>query len=90
MSQSRLAKVIEEVKRLTGEERDALRRTLEQWPPEPAEPMMTEEEFAEEMLRKGVFSSIPDRKGRRRPREPLKPIEIEGEPLSEQIIRERR
>lgn len=90
MSQTLLAKIVEDAKRLTDEERDALRRALEQWPPEPSQPMMTEDEFAEEMLRKGVFSSIPDRKGRRRPREPFKPIEIEGEPLSEQIIRERR
>lgn len=52
MSQTLLAKVIEDVKRLTDEERDALRRTLEQWPAEPPR-QMTEDEFEEEMERPG-------------------------------------
>jgi len=90
MSQTLLAKMIDDAKRLTDEERDALRRTLEQWPPKPAQPLMTEEEFAEEIERKGILTRPkgprPDPATYRDPRL----IEIEGEPLSETIIRERR
>ena len=90
MSQTLLAKIIDDAKRLTDEERESLRRTLEQWPPEPAQPMMTEDEFEEEMERKGILTRPkgprPDPAAYREPRL----IEIEGEPLSETIIRERR
>lgn len=48
----------------------------------------TEEEFLELLLEKGLIRSIP----RQMTDEEFdfEPIEIEGEPLSEQIIRERR
>jgi len=49
-----------------------------------------EREFEREMLAKGHFSHIPPRKMTDAEFEDFEPLEIEGEPLSEQIIRERR
>jgi hypothetical protein len=51
-------------------------------------PVMTEREFVEYLYRKGVIRSIP--KGMTDEDDDFEPIEIEGEPLSETIIRERR
>jgi hypothetical protein len=49
-----------------------------------------EREFELEMLAKGLFSRIPDRTMTDEEFDDYEPIEVEGEPLSEQIIRERR
>lgn len=49
-----------------------------------------EREFEREMFAKGYFSHIPPRKMTDAEFEDFEPLEIEGEPLSEQIIRERR
>ena len=49
-----------------------------------------EREFEQEMFAKGYFSHIPPRKMTDVEFEDFEPLEIEGEPLSEQIIRERR
>lgn len=51
-------------------------------------PRMTEEEFAQYLYAKGVITHIP--KGMTDEDDDFEPIEIEGEPLSETIIRERR
>jgi hypothetical protein len=89
MPQALFDQVVDGVKALTPEERQKLRVLLESWPDEP-ERVWTEEEFAEEMERKGLITRP---KGPRPDpatyREPTL-IQIEGEPLSEQIIRERR
>lgn len=50
---------------------------------------ITEEEFKQQLLESGLMSSLPtplDRAARRH----FDPIKLEGEPLSETIIRERR
>ena len=49
-----------------------------------------EREFEQEMFAKGYFSHIPPRKMTDAEFEDFEPLEIEGESLSEQIIRERR
>lgn len=51
-------------------------------------PKFTEEEFVQYLFAKGVISHIPD--GMTDEDDDFEPIEIEGEPLSETIIRERR
>ena len=51
-------------------------------------PKMTEEEFAEYLLAKGIIREIP--KGITDEEDDFEPIEFDGEPLSETIIRERR
>ena len=57
--------------------------------PTPPVMPMTEEEFKRQLLNSGLMSSLPT------PSDPcsrpaFKPITLEGEPLSETIIRERR
>lgn len=52
-----------------------------------SKPKMTEEEFVEYLYAKGIISHIP--KGMTDEEDDFEPIEIEGEPLSETIIRER-
>lgn len=48
-----------------------------------------EDEFEQYLLAKGVISHIPPRTMTDEEFDEFEPIEIEGEPLSEQIIRER-
>jgi hypothetical protein len=55
---------------------------------EPDKPKMSEEEFAQYLFEKGLIRSIPI--GFSEEDDDFEPIEIEGEPLSETIIRERR
>jgi len=57
--------------------------------PAPRITEMTEEEFKQQLLRSGLMSSLPT------PSDPasrpaFQPITLEGEPLSQTIIRERR
>ena len=49
---------------------------------------MTEEEFIQHLFEKGLITHIPE--GMTDEDDDFKPIEFEGEPLSETIIRERR
>ena len=74
-------------------EDDVIRDALEQLrrhAPTPANgPRMTEAEFKQHLLKSGRISSLPT------PADPasrpvFEPIALEGEPLSETIIRERR
>ncbi|MGI8467940.1 MAG: hypothetical protein ACR2N3_05755 [Pyrinomonadaceae bacterium] len=55
----------------------------------PAEEKMKEEAFAKKLLVEGFISSIPARDETDED-DNFEPMEFEGEPLSEQIIRERR
>jgi putative addiction module CopG family antidote len=51
---------------------------------------MTEEEFDRQLMKSGLLASVlPRPAGSPAPRE-FQPVKIEGEPLSETIIRERR
>lgn len=49
-----------------------------------------EDEFEQYVLAKGFISSIPSRDETDEEFDAFEPIEVEGEPLSEMIIRERR
>jgi len=51
-------------------------------------PQMTEEEFEQHLLKKGVISRIPPRI--RDASANREPVEVEGKPVSEIIIEERR
>jgi Arc/MetJ-type ribon-helix-helix transcriptional regulator len=69
---------------------DAALGLLEQHvqPPAAGKPV-TEEEFKQQLLESGLMSSLPVRTGTAACRI-FQPIQLEGEPLSESIIRERR
>ncbi len=49
-----------------------------------------EDEFEKQLLAEGFITNIPSRDETDEEFDNFEPIEIEGEPLSEQIIRERR
>jgi hypothetical protein len=55
---------------------------------EEQQPKNTEEEFLQHLLAKGVISEIPV--GMTDEEDDFEPVEFEGEPVSETIIRERR
>lgn len=55
---------------------------------EKRKPQITEEDFLQYLLAKGAITHIPE--GMTDDEDDFEPIEIEGEPLSEIIIRERR
>jgi Arc/MetJ-type ribon-helix-helix transcriptional regulator len=65
----------------------ALRRLLQ---PPPPEGPMTEDQLLQYMYEIGEITQLPDRSADLDDDDDDEPIEIEGEPLSETIIRERR
>jgi hypothetical protein len=54
----------------------------------PETPQISEKEFLQQLLEEGIISHIPE--GITDEEDDFEPIEIEGEPISETIIRERR
>jgi len=82
-----------EIRKLPLEEQqrlleDLARNVAEQTHP-PREPI-SEDEVERILLAKGIISSIPDLSAYTDEDEDFEPIEVEGEPLSETIMRERR
>jgi putative addiction module CopG family antidote len=55
----------------------------------PARKALTEEELEQELIESGFLGSVPPRDSAPPPWN-FKPVKIEGEPLSETVIRERR
>ncbi|MDQ3749622.1 MAG: hypothetical protein M3367_11540 [Acidobacteriota bacterium] len=88
MSVVLLKKVIEQVKSLAPEEQIKVRELLDSiLPPKKNQP--TREEYEQYLLAKGIITHIPTRQIPPTRRD-FKPIKVEGEPISEMIIRERR
>jgi hypothetical protein len=83
MSTADLERLAQEIKSLEPAERDRLFELLQS--SETKRPI-TEEEFEEMLLARGVIRSRPTRL----PRPPWKPITILGPPLSQTIIEDRR
>jgi hypothetical protein len=87
-----LDKVKEEVKTLAPEELQEVRELVDSLLSEPARPQMTEEEFARYLAAKGVVS-LPEPSSREAAEagfDDYVPITVEGRPLSEMIIEDRR
>ncbi len=81
--------MIQQIKTLTDDEQRQIRVLLEAGTPEPAETTAEQErKFAEHLLAIGMIDHIP--KGYPEGYVEPPPIVIQGEPLSETIIRERR
>lgn len=85
---STLEAILEEIKSLTPADQAKVRELLDSLAPLKKEPP-SRAEYEKYLLAKGVISHIPSRQIPPERRD-FKPIEIEGEPLSETIIRERR
>jgi hypothetical protein len=89
MSTANLDRLIEEVKTLTSDEQRSLRDIVDELLAKNA-PQMTEEEFEQHLLEKGIISRIPPPITDLTPYRNRKLIEVKGKPLSETIIEERR
>lgn len=87
-----LDKIKEEVKALAPEELQEVRELVDSLLSEPLKPKMTEEEFARYLAAKGVIS-LPEALSREEAEDRFddyEPITVEGKPLSEMIIEDRR
>lgn len=84
-----LDKVKEGVKSLAPEELQEVRELVDSLLSEPPKPQMTEEEFARYLAAKGVIS-LPEESAEDDDFDNWEPIEVEGKPLSEMIIEDRR
>lgn len=87
-----LNKIKEGVKTLSADELHQVRELVDSLLVEPARPRMTEEEFARYLAAKGVIS-MPDAAARTDAEEEFddyEPVEVEGKPLSEMIVEDRR
>lgn len=89
MTTANLDRVFEEVKSLTPGEQKQLREMLDSLLSNAA-PQITEEEFEQRLLEKGIISRIPPPITDLTPYRDRKLIEVKGKPLSETIIEERR
>jgi hypothetical protein len=87
-----LEKIKEEVRTLATDELQEVRALVDSLLSAPSKPQMTEEDFARHMAAKGVISP-PDAASREAAEaafDEYKPIEVEGQPLSEMIVEDRR
>ena len=84
-----LDQVFEQVKALTPNEQRQLRDMLDELIAK-AQPAMSEAEFEQWLLDRGVISHIPAPITDFSPYQNRKLMEVEGKPLSETIIEERR
>ena len=89
MTTSSLDRIFEEVKTLTPEEQKNLRDLVDGLLATSA-PQMTEDEVERRLLEKGIISRIPPRIRDSSIYANRKPEEVEGKPVSEIIIEERR
>lgn len=89
MTTANLDRVFEEVKRLTPEEQKSLRDLVDGLLATSA-PQMTEDEVERHLLEKGIISRIPPRIRDASVYANRKPVEVEGKPVSEIIVEERR
>jgi hypothetical protein len=84
-----LDQVMEEVRALTPDEQWQLRGLLDTgWATPPSPP--TEEAFEQELVKLGILSEIPPPVTDFTPYQNRKPVEVQGKPLSEVILEERR
>lgn len=89
MTTSNLDRLIEAAKTLTPDEQRSLRDMVDELLVKSA-PTMTEDEFEQHLLKKGIISRIPPRIRDAALYASRKPIEVKGKPVSETIIEERR
>lgn len=100
MASANFERVLDEVKTLSHRELERLRNLLDAWleslKDRPIEPeseedaVPSDDEFDQEMLKEGILDHVPPPIREYSPWADREPVEIEGEPLSETIMRERR
>lgn len=83
-------KMITEMDDLSLQELGRLQTALEEKLMRARTEQEREDQFERMLLEKGIISSLPNRRAATPAADRPAPIKIEGEPLSETIIRERR
>ena len=82
--------IVEEIYKLPVRDWETIKETVDNGRTNgDSKPKMTDEEFAQYLLAKGIISRIPAGETDEE-FDDYEPIVVEGEPLSEMIIRERR
>lgn len=81
--------VIEGAKKLPAQEKRSLYEALSQWLSEPKAPL-SEEEFAQSLVEQGLVSSLPAADAPPLPPTNRQPITVQGPPVSQTILEERR
>jgi hypothetical protein len=89
MAASNLDRVIEELKTLTPDEQRKLRELLDDLLVSPA-PQMSEAEFEQHLLAKGIIGEIPPPITDSTPFQNRRLMDVQGKPLSETVLEERR
>lgn len=89
MTATNLDQVLDQVKSLSPDEQRQLRDMLNTLLAK-SEAQMTDEEFELRLLEKGIISRIPPRVRDEAFYQNRKPVEVEGKPVSEIILEERR
>jgi len=89
MTTSNVDRLFEEVRALTPEEQRSLRDLVDRLLAASA-PRMTEDEFEQRLLQKGIIKRIPPRIRDANFYANRKPVEVKGKPVSDIIIEERR
>ena len=91
MSLTQIDNLVAQFQRLSPEEQRELRRRLDQQASNGnSMAAMTEDEFENLLLSKGTLSDVPPPITDFTPYEARTPIKIDGPPLSETVIRDRR
>ena len=89
MTTTNLDRVIEGVKALTPAEQRELREWLDGMLATTVPPM-TEDEFEQRMLAKGIIANVPEPVADLSMYQNRKLMDVQGKPLSETVIEERR
>jgi hypothetical protein len=91
---SRVAEIIQQVKRLPPSELKELRQVLETImetaAAETPRPSMTEDEFEQQMESRGFLRRALPPVTNLAPYQSYQPVKVQGQPLSEMIVEERR
>lgn len=87
---STVEKILEEVKALTLGEQRQLRSLLNSLLESHTHPQMTEDEFHQMLFQKGIIANIPSPAEDTEEDDAFEPVEVQGKPLSETVIGERR
>ncbi|MCU1266863.1 MAG: hypothetical protein JWM21_3181 [Acidobacteria bacterium] len=87
---STVEKVLEEVKTLTPGEQRQVHHLLNSLLENQAHPQATEGEFHQMLLKKGIICNIPNPADDADEDDEFEPVDVQGRPLSETVIEERR
>ncbi len=87
---STVEKVLEEVKTLTPGEQRQVHTLLNSLLENHVHTQPTEDQFHQMLLRKGIITNIPNPTDDAEEDNEFEPIEVQGKPLSETVIEERR